>query len=83
MDLLSLSFDVQVEDIAPANWIIENIAFVTAFLNPLDIAGSTIAVVETNLTQVEVVPEPSTVVFFGIGLFGMIVLVRRKRHMRK
>lgn len=74
-DMLSLFFDVIVQA-APLGEILENVAWITIFTDPLDIANSTLAVIATNLTQTQVVPEPGTLVLFGIGIVGIFALIR-------
>jgi uncharacterized repeat protein (TIGR01451 family) len=70
-DMLLISFDVLVETEVPLNTLILNYAEVTA------IGGLRIDAV-SNTVQVEVVPEPATVIFIGIGLLGLLVIVRRR-----
>lgn len=78
---LTLSFDVMVSDLAPQNWIITNSALVTAY-SSLDPSGFLVSV-ETNTVQVEVVPEPASLIFVVIGLFGIFALARQRRNTRK
>ncbi|PID59026.1 hypothetical protein CSB45_01030 [candidate division KSB3 bacterium] len=79
---LTLSFDVQVDQDVSDGWVIENIATVTAY--PL--AGSGFIPKQTNETYAKVkvaVPEPSTLLFIGTGVFGLSILLRKKRRGRK
>ncbi len=77
-DTLSLSFEVKVQDSAPVGWIIENIATIIAYTNPFDIERTTLAIVQAIAPTTNVVPEPSTLFLFGIGLMGGFWLLRRK-----
>ncbi len=76
-ETLMLAFDVIVEHTAPLNWLIENTVAVSAYssLNP----SRHVVTIETNLTQVEVIPEASTFLLVGTGLFGILVLMRKRR----
>ncbi len=79
-ETLSLSFDVQVQDVASVGWIFENIATISAYLDPQNIVGTRLAVVDAISPQGQVVPEPSTLMLFGIGLLGGVALLRRKTN---
>jgi hypothetical protein len=81
-ETFSLSFNVQVQDIAPVGWIFENVAEITAYLDPLNIPGTTLAVVEAIAPQGQVIPEPSPLFLLGIGMIGGSVLLRRT-HQKK
>lgn len=85
-DTLTFGFDVRVSDVAPHNWLIENMALITVFTDQLDPLGSAWVAVETNRTVVRVettIPEPATLMFFGLGLLGLLALRSRKRGGRK
>lgn len=75
---LMLSYDVLVRDDAVLGSTIENIAMVSAFFD-----GSFDPIISnklSNLTYVKVknsVPEPSTLIFFGIGLLGIAFFTKR------
>lgn len=77
-ETLSLAFDVQVQDAAPVGWMFENVACLTAYLDPLDIPGTTLAEVEAIAPQGQVVPEPSTFLLLGIGFLGLVRLYRHR-----
>jgi predicted extracellular nuclease len=79
-DMLSLSFDVIVE--APVGTILENVAWIMAFTDLNDMAGSTVAVVQASVSS-KVVPEPATLFLFGTGLLGILVVVRRTLKKKK
>ena len=77
---LTIAFDVMVkaEDIVAAGSWIENTAWIDVYIgqnNVIDHEWS-------NTVSSEVVPEPATVFFFGIGLFGMLAFLRRRRRQR-
>ncbi len=74
-ETLFLSFDVRVLDGSSVDWNFENSATITAYLDPRNIAGTTLPLVDT---PEQVVPEPSTLILFGIGLIGGTALLRRK-----
>lgn len=82
-EMLSVSFDVHVQEIAPLGWIFENVAEMTAYLDPQNIAGTTLAVVEAIASQGQVVPEPSTLLLLGIGVIGGSALLRRTKRKKK
>ncbi len=76
---------VTVKDIAPPGASIENIAQITASTYPNTPFTPTFFG-KSNLVLIQVkdpVPEPSTLIFFGTGLFGLLVLGRRKLKKRK
>jgi hypothetical protein len=78
-DILMISFDVKISDIAPLDRLIENKAILTVYGPDSDI---TILVTESNTLQVQVkkpIPAPATIILLGAGLLGMFVLVRRRR----
>ena len=94
-ETLTLAFDVSVKDSDFEEGIIENIAMLTPYLNPLDQATYFVGK-QTNQTVAYIggyapapgpepvpttapVPEPSTVVIFGTGLLGIWGLLRNKR----
>lgn len=74
--LLTIMFDVIVKADTPLNTWIWNTAEVTS------IAGLQIGK-ESNVVATKVVPEPATIVLFGIGLFSLLALVWRRRKMGK
>jgi len=76
-EILTISFVVDVLNDAPIGSIIKN----TATVSYLDREGSTIE--KSASVQVEVVPEPATIVLIGIGLFGVFALARRRRRQKK
>jgi hypothetical protein len=82
-ETLRFAFDVRVSDIASAGQIIENVAQVTAYTDLSDPSGSVVDQVETNYTRIEVVPEPSTLIFLGIGMLGLLAFVRKKNDGNK
>ncbi|MCP4396462.1 MAG: PEP-CTERM sorting domain-containing protein [bacterium] len=78
-ETLRIEFDVRVSDIASVGDIIENFAQVTAYTDPpLAPPDSDVDSVQTNFTRVEVVPEPSILLFLGTGLLGIFAFMRRK-----
>ena len=80
--VFSFSFDVKVQDVAPVGAIIENIAIITAYLDPDNIVGTTLAIVDAVSVNIHVVPEPSMLILLGSGLVGIFALLRRKRGQR-
>ncbi len=91
---LTLRFDVQVQDIAPAGRSIENIAIVNACLNPVDPSSCQLPI-PSNPVMVHVltsetppdptpnpgdVPEPGTLLLVGIGLAGIGLFGRKIRR---
>ena len=80
-ETLTISFEVEVDYDAPTNSIIENAVTVVALYPEASLPF--VFLEKTSTTQVEVVPEPTTVVFFGIGLFGIVALARRRRKLKK
>lgn len=87
-ETLTLSFGVQVKDIAPQAWMIENIAVVTPYLNPFDPSSYFVAQ-QTNATQAQVVvsdvatvPEPSTLLLVGGGILSGFAFLRKRRIFR-
>jgi uncharacterized repeat protein (TIGR01451 family) len=87
-ETLTLAFDVRVSDMAPHGWLIDNLALITACTDSLD-PSSCFATVETNRVEVRVedpdyvIPEPSTLIFFGTGLLGIFVLMWRRRRQKR
>ncbi len=79
-DFFSFSFDVKVQDVVPVGAIIENIAIITAYLDPGNILGTTLAIVEATSVNIHAVPEPSMLILLGSGLIGIFALLRRKRR---
>jgi uncharacterized repeat protein (TIGR01451 family) len=79
---LSLSFKVEVLDV-PVGYLIDNTAWVTAYTNPQNISGTTLAMVDASAPQAHVIPEPTTLLLFGTGLIGILALVRRTLKKRK
>ena len=77
VDLLTIIFEVRVNDLVDVSALIRNQGFVTVFYAGTDIR---IDDAESNIVQTKVVPEPATLFFFGIGLFGILALLRRKRR---
>ncbi len=81
-ETLSIGFDVQVSDVAPPGWLIQNVAFITAFIDPLNPFSSW----ETNSVEARVenpVPEPSTMLLFAGGLLCVRVLMRKSAKRKK
>jgi uncharacterized repeat protein (TIGR01451 family) len=82
---LELEFDLMVQDCAPHDWVIENVALITLSPNPQDLSGDAVTF-ETNRIDVRVanpIPEPSTCAFLASGLGVFLALDRRRRHLRK
>lgn len=77
-ETLALAFGVRVNDFASIGQIIENVALVTAYTDLSDPPGSVVDQVETNYSRVEVVPEPSALIFLGTGLLGIVAFVRKR-----
>ena len=75
-ELFTIMFDVIVKANTPLNTWIWNTAEVT-YIGGLQIDKP------SNTVTARVVPEPVTIAFFGIGLFGVFALVRRRRRMRR
>ncbi len=75
---LSIAFDTQVksEDIVKPEDEILNFAWLDAYINGVMVIDDE----RSNTVRSEVVPEPATVFFFGIGLFGIFALLRRRRR---
>ena len=71
-DILTIKFDAVVRYDAPIGSIIEN----TATVHYLDFEKS-------DTVRVEVIPEPATLIFIGIGLVGIFALIRRRRRQKK
>lgn len=88
-EILTISFDVRVSDLAPHNWLIENLALIMAFTDPLDPFGSAWVAIETNHTVVRVenpstvIPEPATLLLIGGGVLGLFALARRVRRRQR
>lgn len=80
-ETLFLTFDVQVSDLAPLDWLIENTMIVSVYSS--HDPSSLLVTLMTNTTQTKVVPEASTLLLLGSGLFGVLALIRRKRNRRK
>ncbi|MCP4396916.1 MAG: PEP-CTERM sorting domain-containing protein [bacterium] len=81
-ETLSIGFDVQVSDVAPPGWLVQNVAFITAFIDPLNPFSAW----ETNIVEVRVespVPEPSTMLLFAGGLLCVRVLMRKSAKRKK
>ena len=77
-EMLKISFDVIVSDSAPFDSLITNVAWFEAY-----IAGELVDEGQSDILEVRVrnpIPEPSTVVFVGTGLLGILFLVRRRRR---
>lgn len=79
-ETLTLSFDVEVKNIADFGAMIENVAWVTAYF-----PGSSQPIIfekQSNVVMTEVkenpIPEPSTMFFLGVGLFALFVLGCRR-----
>ena len=79
-DTLTISFDVEVRYDAPIGDFIINTATVSYF-DP--IANAFVEDSDTVQVRVEAIPEPTTFIFFGVGLLGLLAVVRRRRNMRK
>jgi hypothetical protein len=76
---LILTFAAIVLDNAPFGSDIINTATVTYG----DISKSSEVRSKSSEVRAEVVPEPATIFFLGLGLVGIFALVRRKRRQRK
>lgn len=75
---LTISYDVIVRPDAPVGQFITNFATVTA------LSADGTAFSETSDTvSVEVVPEPSTMLLIGTGLFGLAAFARRRKKTGK
>jgi len=77
---ISVAFEVTVkpEDLAPIGSWIENIAWVDAFIGDVKVVDAKLS----NTVGVEVIPEPATVLFIGLGLLGLLALVWRRKMRR-
>lgn len=80
-ETLFLMFDVQVSDLAPLDWMIENTMIVSAYSS--HDPSSLLVTLVTDTTQTKVVPEASTLLLLGSGLLGVLALIRGKRNRRK
>ena len=80
-EILTISFDVEVEseDGGLADWWIENAAWVDAYIGSVKVVDSK----QSNTVKAEIVPEPATVFFVGLGLFGILVFALRRRKQKK
>ncbi|MDY0096103.1 MAG: PEP-CTERM sorting domain-containing protein, partial [Candidatus Vecturithrix sp.] len=75
---LVIFFDVVVKDediVAAGSWI-DNMAWIDVYIDQDKVIDHK----WSNTVKSEVVPEPATVFFFGIGLFGIFALLRRRRR---
>lgn len=77
---LTISFDVEVSYDALIGDDIVNMVTVSYF-DPIALA--LVEKIDTVQVRVEAIPEPTTFIFFGVGLFGILVLVQRRRNRRK
>jgi hypothetical protein len=80
LDTLTISFQVMVSDLVNYGDSITNMATVSVFSPG---ATDPFLIKDSNIVSVEAVPEPSTLIFFGTGLLGLLALVRRSRKLRK
>ena len=79
-DSLMISFDVIINDDVLTGSIIENMAWVTPwYFGSTNLLTSEMSnIVEAQVT--EPVPEPSTLSFFGIGVFCLLLAIVRKKQ---
>jgi low density lipoprotein receptor-related protein 5/6 len=82
---LEFEFDVIVQDFAPHDWVIENVALITFSLDRPNFPEYAVTV-GTNRVEVRVehpIPEPSTGLFLATGLLVLLALECRRRNTRK
>lgn len=76
----TVTFDVQVLATAQIGQIINNTAWFTAYTDPFDLVGSTIAIVSASSEAVQVVPEPGTLLLLGSGFISLALFLKRKQR---
>ncbi len=88
-DVVTIAFDVTVKADAAYDELVENVAVISAYAPWLQDAAVSnqesngIAAQVRREQSAEPVPEPSTLAFFGIGLLGLISIIRKRKDLRE